>query len=219
MLSSRYRLILGGAALLAAAALWRVSNRISPQYKRPTSADEYAARLEDPARDAWQQPDRVVAALRFRPEEVVADIGAGSGYFARRIATRVNRVYAVDIDERLLRILAARSPGNIQTVVAAPDDPRLPPASVDTIFLCDALHNLPGRRAYYPKLDRALRPGGRIVVIDRRKSAFPIGLLERARLWESTVTREFADAGYRLSETFDFLPRQYFMVFRRTTDQ
>jgi len=149
----------------------------------------------------------------------VADVGAGSGYFARRIAPRVSRVYAVDTDERLLRILAAGSPTNIHTVVAAPDDPRLPPASVDTIFLCDALHNLPGRRAYYPKLDRALRPGGRIVVIDRRKSAFPIGLLERARLWESTVMGEFTDAGYRLSESFDFLSRQYFMVFRRITDR
>jgi len=212
-------MLLAGAAVGTAAALWAVSNRISPKYKRPASAEEYAARLEDPAREAWQQPGRVVEVLRFRPEEIVADVGAGSGYFARRIAPRVSRVYAVDTDERLLRILAAGSPTNIHTVVAAPDDPRLPPASVDTIFLCDALHNLPGRRAYYPKLDRALRPGGRIVVIDRRKSAFPIGLLERARLWESTVMGEFTDAGYRLSESFDFLSRQYFMVFRRITDR
>src|SRR4030095_11461598 len=90
----------------------------------------------------------------------------GSAYFPRRFARHVDTVYAVDIDEKLLAIARNKVPENVKTILAAPDDPRLPPSAVDTVFFCDVLHHIENRPAYYAKLSKALKPGGRIVVID-----------------------------------------------------
>ncbi|MBL8176332.1 MAG: methyltransferase domain-containing protein, partial [Bryobacterales bacterium] len=100
----------------------------------PRNPDEYAKILEDPKRDSWQKPHQVIQALKLRPDEVIADIGAGSGYFARRFARHVKQVLAVDIDAKLLAIVAKHGAANIRNVLAAPDNPRLADASVDTVF-------------------------------------------------------------------------------------
>ena len=141
----------------------------------PPSSDEYAKVLEDPSRDAWQKPHDVVTALDLKPADAVADIGAGTGYFARRFALHAGKVYAVDIDEKLLAIVRAKAPANLETILAAPDDPRLPEQSADMIFFCDVLHHIEGRPAYYAKLAKALKPGGRVVVIDFYKRPLPVG--------------------------------------------
>jgi ubiquinone/menaquinone biosynthesis C-methylase UbiE len=99
-------------------------------------------------------------ALDLKPADTVADIGAGSGYFARRFALHAGRVYAVDIDEKLLAMVRSKEAENLETIVASPDDPRLPPQSVDMIFFCDVLHHIENRPAYYVKLVKALKPGG-----------------------------------------------------------
>jgi len=150
-----------GLIALAAAAFAQSAHQHHP----PQSAEEYLHMLNDPQRDAWQKPHDVVMALDLKPDEVVADIGAGGGYFARRFARHAKRVYAVDIDAKLLKAAAEGAPANLETILATPDDPKLPEASVDTVFFCDVLHHIQNRAAYYPKLARALRPGGRIVVI------------------------------------------------------
>ena len=129
---------------LAAAAFAQVPN----QHHHPSSA-EYAKVLEDPSRDAWQKPHEVVMLLGLKPTETIADIGAGTGYFARRFANHAGKVYAVDIDPKLLDIVRKNAPANLETVLAAPDDPRLPDASVDTIFICEVLHHIENRSAYY----------------------------------------------------------------------
>jgi ubiquinone/menaquinone biosynthesis C-methylase UbiE len=180
----------------------------------PQSAEEYARILEDPKRDAWQKPDQVVAALRLKQTDVVADIGAGSGYFARRIAPFAATVYAVDIDRRLLDIAAQQAPKNMLTVLAAPDDPKLPARSVDVVFFCDVLHHIENRTAYYEKLKKALKPGGRVVVVDFYRKPLPVGPPPSMKLSETGVTAEFRAAGFRVSKSLDFLPYQYFLVFR-----
>ena len=109
-----YALIL----IMAAAGLGQVPHQHHP----PLSSTEYAKILEDPSRDAWQKPHEVVMALGLKPTDVVADIGAGTGYFARRFATHAGKVYAVDIDKELLAIAQKSSPANVVTVLAAPDD-------------------------------------------------------------------------------------------------
>lgn len=170
--------------------------------------------LEEPGRAAWQKPDEVVEALALRKDEVVADIGAGTGYFTRRFAPRVARVYAVDVNQDLLARIASLGLPNVVTVLAEPDDPRLPDASVDTVFFCNVLHHIEDRPAYYRRLARALKPGGRIVVLDFHKRPLPVGPPVEEKLSEQEMIEEFSRAGFRLARSHDFLPYQYFLEFR-----
>jgi len=195
-----------GAGLLA---------QVAHQNHPPRSAEEYAKVLENPQREAWQKPHEVIQALGIRDGEVIADLGAGSGYFTRRLAHHAAKVYAVDLDEKLLAKTKASSPANVETVVAAPDDPRLQAGSVDTVFICDVLHHIENRPAYYQKLARALKPGGRIVNIDFHKRPLPVGPPVAMKLEEKEVVKEFETAGFRLAKSFDFLPHQYFLVFEK----
>lgn len=179
----------------------------------PHSAAEYHKILEDPARDAWQKPHEVVKALALRPTEIIADIGAGSGYFSRRFSRHAGQVLAVDIDPKLLEIAAKNAPANHKTVVATPGDPHLPARSVHTIFFCDVLHHIEDRPAYYTKLASALKPGGRLVIIDFHKRKLPVGPSEEMKLSREQVIEELKAAGFRLQRSFDFLDYQYFLVF------
>ena len=200
-----YALIL----IMAAAGLGQVPHQHHP----PLSSTEYAKILEDPSRDAWQKPDEVVKALNLKSKDVVADLGAGSGYFARRFAHYAGKVYAVDIDKDLLAIIHKNAPANVITVLASPDDPRLPAKSVDLVFICDVLHHIQNRAAYYPKLVKALKPGGRIVVIDFYKKDLPVGPPPGMKFSEEEVIREFSNAGFSLTKRLAILPYQYFLFF------
>ena len=184
-----------------------------PHQHHPPSSDEYAKVLEDPSRDEWQKPHDVVMALNLKSTDTIADIGAGTGYFARRFAMHAGKVYAVDIDQKLLDIAAKDAPANLKTVLATPDDPRLPDDSVDVIFFCDVLHHIENRAAYYPKLAKALKPGGRIVVIEFYKKEMPIGPPPSMKLSDDEVIAEFRNAGFTLSKRLDILPYQYYLFF------
>ena len=186
-----------------------------PHQHHPPSSDEYAKVLEDPSRDAWQQPHDVVMALDLKPTDVIADIGAGTGYFARRFAHHARKVYAVDIDSALLAISAKDSSKNLVTVLAAPDDPRLPNAVADVIFFCDVLHHIDNRPAYYEKVAKALKPGGRVVVIDFFKRDLPVGPPIAMKLSENEVVTEFQKAGFRLGRKLAILPYQYYLIFEK----
>ena len=199
--------------LILAASLAAVP-QTAHQHHPPASTEEYARVLEDPGRDEWQNPHAVLEALALKPDEVIADIGAGSGYFARRFARHAGKVYAVDIDEGLLAIVRKDAPANLLTILAAPDDPRLPEKSVDTIFFCDVLHHIDHRAAYLPKLLKALKPGGRVVNIDFYKKPLPLGPPMAMKLSEDQVIAEFSAAGFRLAQKLDLLPYQYFLVFQ-----
>ena len=195
--------------LVASAALGQAPHQHHP----PRSAEEYAKLLEHSSREAWQKPHEVIEALRLGSDEVIADIGAGSGYFTRRLAQHAGKVYAVDVDEKLLAMIPKSE--KIVTVHASPDDPKLPDASVDTVFFCDVLHHIDNRAAYYARLLTALKPGGRIVVIDFHKRELPVGPPVSMKLSESQVIREMSAAGLKLVAKASFLPHQYFLTFRR----
>ncbi len=184
------------------------------EHHPPRDAAEYARLLNDPGRDAWQKPHDVVMALNLKPGDTVADIGAGTGYFARRFARHAAKVYAVDIDQKLLDIAAQDAPGNLITVLSLPDDPKLASGSADLIFFCDVLHHIEDRHGYLLKLKGALAPGGRIVNIDFYKKALPVGPPESMKLSEQQVIDEFSAAGFRLVKKHDLLPYQYFLEFK-----
>jgi ubiquinone/menaquinone biosynthesis C-methylase UbiE len=169
----------------------------------PRSAEEYARILDDPARDAWQKPAQVIQALDLKPGSTVAHIGAGSGYFTLRFARAIGpngKALAVDIDQKLLDIIAHRAReqklANVETILAAPNDPRLAPASADLIFFCEVLHHIENRPAYYELLKRALKPGGRVVVIDFHKKPLPVGPPPEMKIDRSGMKTLFCNVSF-----------------------
>jgi len=181
-------------------------------------AEHWAQVFDDPARDAWQKPHEVIQALALAPDAVVADIGAGTGYFAVRLAGMVpaGRVYAVDVEPDMVAYLAERAKrekrSNLVAVTAAADNPRLT-EKADVILLVNVYHHIDQRDRYFSRLRASLKPGGRLAVIDFRVDA-PAGPPKAARIPPERVVAELKAAGYGLTQEHDFLPRQYFLVFR-----
>jgi cyclopropane fatty-acyl-phospholipid synthase-like methyltransferase len=181
-------------------------------------AEHWAQVFDDPARDAWQKPHQVVESLKLAPDAVVADIGAGTGYFAVRLAhmTPKGRVYAVDIEPDMIKYVGERAQksglANLTPVLAAPDDPRLP-AKVDLVLMVDTYHHIGQRDAYFRKLAGYLKPGGAVAIIDFTKTS-PVGPPPESRLAPGDVKAEMQRAGYALAQEYTFLPNQYFLVFR-----
>lgn len=177
--------------------------------------------FEAPDRAAWQKPDAVVAALRLRPGQVVADIGASTGYFSRRLAQAVGpsgKVWALDVAPALVDYVNARArrdgQANLVARRVAPDDPGLGPNSVDLVLIVDTLHHIDARPIYYSRLLRALRPKGRIVVIDFLPHS-PIGPRASERLPKAQVENELRAAGLRIAKSPMSLPYQYIIVATR----
>ncbi len=182
--------------------------------------DGYFAELESPERNAWQLPERVIATLHLRPGMTIVDVGAGTGYFTRRLATAVGpegKVLALDIQPAMLDELRRRTPKaqNIETRLVAPNDPGLEPASADLVFVCNTGHHLADRVRYYGKLRDALRPGGRLVLIDFDKRPLPVGPPVEEKVSEADTRNEAEAAGFRLRASHTFLPHQYFLEFTR----
>jgi ubiquinone/menaquinone biosynthesis C-methylase UbiE len=180
----------------------------------------WAAVFDDPTRDAWQKPDAVVAALGLRPGMVVADLGAGTGYFERRLAAAVGAegtVFAVDVEPGMVEHLRARAErertDNVVPVLASAANPRLPVGGVDLILIVDTFHHLDDRLRYLRSLRRALRPGGRVAIVDWRKRPEPVGPPPEHKLAERQVVAEMEASGYALVQAPDVLPYQYFLIF------
>ena len=183
-------------------------------------AERWAHVFDDPQRDAWQKPHQVIQALALKPDAVVADIGAGTGYFAARLASMLpqGRVYAVDVEPGMVEYLGERAKreklANIVPVRASAEDARLP-EKADVIVLVDVYHHIDQRDRYFSRLRASLKPGGRLAVIDFRMDS-PAGPPKAARIAPERVVAELKAAGYSLTQEHDFLPRQYFLVFRPT---
>lgn len=184
----------------------------------------YIAMLEDPKRDSYQKPHEVLAALDLKDGETVADIGSGSGYFTLRFAAHVGdkgRVYAVDIDPEMVRHLNRRlrdgGVRNVQTVLAAANDPLLPDASVDRFVVVDTWHHIDKRADYLALMKKMLKPGGQLVMIDFQKRDLPLGPPLAMKISRDDLVKELAAGGFRLAKEHTFLPYQYFLVFEPVT--
>ena len=178
---------------------------------------ESAKSFDDPARDAWQLPDRVIAALNLKRGQIVADIGAGTGYFSVRLAKSeaAPRVYAADIEPSMVSYLRERAAreglNNVIAVQAAADQPNLP-EPVDLILIVDTYHHIGDREAYFRRLAKSMRPGGRVVIIDFKPDS-PEGPPKEFRFPLEKFKSEMGKAGYKLTAQHNFLPRQQFLIF------
>ena len=183
-----------------------------------SDADKWSQVFDDPKRDAWQKPHEVIQALDLKPDALVADIGAGTGYFSVRLAHMVpkGRVYAVDTEPDMVKHLAERAKRdgltNLTPVSAQPADPKLP-EKVDLVLLVDVYHHVENRERYFKALSNSLKADGRVAIIDFRVNSTS-GPPKSARIAPERVKAELKSAGYTLVQEHAFLPNQYFLVFR-----
>jgi cyclopropane fatty-acyl-phospholipid synthase-like methyltransferase len=179
--------------------------------------ERYAKSFDNPARDEWQMPARVIEELGLAADAAVADIGAGTGYFSVRLAKAVPRgtVFAVDIEPSMLDHIRKRAGAeglpNVVTVRAGTTGPNLP-KPVDLVIVVDTYHHLPDRPQYFRELQKGLAAGGRVAIIDFRKDS-PEGPPPEFRFEAEQIVDEMKRAGYGLETRQDFLPRQHFLVF------
>ncbi len=183
-----------------------------------SGAENWAQVFDNPERDRWQKPHEVIMALKLAPDARVADIGAGTGYFAARLAhmTPGGRVYAVDLEPDMVKHLAERAKRegltNLVPVQAQPDSAALP-EKVDRILLVDTYHHIGDRSTYFKRLRGSLKPNGELAIIDFTADS-PIGPPKGDRISARKVAEEMTLAGYTQVAQHGFLPYQYFLVFQ-----
>ena len=180
----------------------------------------YIGMLEDPKRDAYQKPHEVMRTLDVRQGEVIADIGAGSGYFTFRLAHHVGdngRVYAVDVSPDMILHLNRRirelKAMNVSSILADPDDPLLPERSVNRFFFSDSWHHIENQAKYLSLIKKMLKPGGEIIMIDFHKKELPVGPPMQMKIAREDLIKQMENNGFRLMKEHTFLPYQYFLVF------
>lgn len=205
--------------LVPGVAAAQTATSMHEMHRLHTDAKAYIAALEDPARDAYQKPHEVMQALAVREGEVIADIGAGSGYFAVRLAHHVGaagRVYAVDVSADMVRHLHGRVRDTkltqLSPILAPPDDPLLP-EPVDRVLIVDVWHHIDDQAGYLEKLKTSLKPGGTIVMIDFHKRELPVGPPAGMKIAREDLIAQMTSAGFRVKTEHTFLPYQYFLVF------
>ena len=188
-------------------------------HRRFTDANEWAKVFDDPGRDAWQRPGEVLRALELGPAMVVADVGAGTGYFAVRLARAVpqGEVIATDVEPDMVRYLGERAGreqlGNLRAVRATQAASGLAPRSVDRILVVDVWHHLADRVGYARDLGIALRPGGKLLVVDFTLTARR-GPPVQHRLAPEAIVADLAAAGLTAKVSAVSLPDQYIVEAR-----
>jgi ubiquinone/menaquinone biosynthesis C-methylase UbiE len=185
----------------------------------PHDFDQYLAKLEDPERLAWQRPDEVVAALGLRPGDVTCDVGVGPGYFALRMARSVGpagRVHAVDVEPRMLEILARRVAetglGNVRPILAREGEPGLPPEACAAILTVNTFHHFPDRPNALARLAGRLAPGGRLAVVDFHDRETPVGPPVDHRVSREAFLADARAARLEVVREETFLPYQWFFL-------
>jgi ubiquinone/menaquinone biosynthesis C-methylase UbiE len=180
----------------------------------------YIGALEDRKRDAYQKPQEVMTTLGIKPGEVIADIGAGSGYFTFRLAHHVGekgKVYAVDVSPDMIlhinRRIRELKVSNVVSVLSDPDDPLLPDHSIDRFFFSESWHHIENQTKYRALIKRMLKPAGQIVMIDFQKKDIPVGPPLQMKIAREDLIKQMESHGFRLTKEYTFLPYQYFLIF------
>ena len=199
------------------------------QLPPPLSLTEFLALVEDPKRDSWQQPDAVIEVLELQKGQRVAEIGAWSGYFTVRLAQAVGptgHVTALELEEEVLSYLRQRVErdglSNVTAEQLVIKDTRLDTVSYDLIFVCNFYHHLhhqSERTAFLQMLSQALKPTGRLIILDFfNKAGMPVGPAAHMRLSQQVVQNELQATGLAIAQTLTFLPYQYILIAQQQTD-
>lgn len=177
--------------------------------------------LERTEREQEERTDLLLDALDLRPTDVVADIGAGTGYFTFRIAPSVpqGRVLAVDIQPEMIDYLNAgkqknKAP-NVTPVLGTITDPKLPANGVDLALMVDAYHEFSHPREMMDNIVRALKPGGRVVLVEYRAEDPKVAIKERHKMSVAQVRKEMEAVGLSFEKVDKSLPQQHILFFRK----
>ena len=195
---------------------------VTPESLHPfADAEKYIAFLERPDRASWQRPDEVVSALGLANHDVVADVGAGSGYFSFRFARALpaGEVVAIDIQPEMIRHIhhKAMTEGthNLHVVLAKADDPGVP-ANATLVFMCDVLHHVPDRATWLGKLVAQMPPGSRLALVEFKEGKLPEGPPEGVKIPKTDLLALVKRAGLELmADRPQLLPYQHFLLFRK----
>jgi len=178
--------------------------------------------LERSEREQEEQPSKAFDAFGDLTGATVADIGAGTGYFTVRLAARVGpggRVYANDLQPEMLRMLGARLQreriSNVTLVQGSVDDPKLPAGSVDLVLMVDVYHELSEPQKMLRAIRAALKPSGRLVLLEYRKEDPAVPIKEEHKMTVAEAKLEVEDEGFRLSNVDERLPRQHILIFSK----
>ena len=193
-------------------------HRHRDRFRNPDDLAAYLAKMESPDRAAWQKPDEVVAALGLADGAWVAEVGAGTGYFALRMARAVGakgRVFAVDVEPRILEKLRERIEAerveNVTPVLGLGGAPLLPEASVSCVLMVGTFHHFHDGVAALRRIARSLKPGGRIANIDYRPEELPVGPPVPEKISREDFIAIARRAGLDVAAEHAFLPYQYFI--------
>lgn len=177
--------------------------------------------LDRPERESEESPRRAVSALAIRPGMVVADIGAGSGYYTIRLARAVGaegRVFATDIQRGMLDLIDRRMSDermtNVTTILGTADDPALPARTLDMALMVDVYHELQSPQTFMRRLRDTLKPDGRLVLLEFRKEDPTVPIREEHKMSVEDARRELTADGFVFDKTIDVLPWQHILVFR-----
>jgi len=190
----------------------------------PLFSAENAGWLIRPDREATEQPEKVLDALRIPEGATVADVGAGVGYFTWRLADRVGpagKVIAVEVQQKMLDLMAEdlkrRNISNVEMVLGGIRDPRLPAGAVDLALLVDVYHEFSEPEAMMLGIRRALKPDGRLVLVEYRKEDPSIPILPLHKMSIEEVRSEIQPLGFEFRELLNFLPTQHILIFTKTS--
>lgn len=177
--------------------------------------------LERPEREAEEAPSKAIKMMDLKPSDVVADVGAGTGYFSFRIAKHVpqGKVLAEDIDPDMIkdlkRAIAERHVTNVEPVQGTIEDPKLPENGVDVVLFVDAYHEFDHPREMMQAIVKSLRPGGRVVDLEYRAEDPNVPILPHHKMTEAQAIKEMAAVGLAHVKTLHDLPQQHFMIFQK----
>jgi precorrin-6B methylase 2 len=214
------------AAVVASLSFAQATHPISGRRIAEVMGHEGARWLERPEREAEEAPARAVAALNLQPGQIVADIGAGSGYYTMLLSAAVGprgRVYATDIQPEMLALIKRRVEekrvSNVEVVLGTATESKLPDAGVDLALMVDVYHELSQPQAFLRSLTRALAPRGRLVLIEFRKESSWVPIREEHKMTIRDARMELEAEGYRFERVIDVLPWQHILVFTPGTDR